>query len=392
MGRYEYDIFISFKNSTQSGGNTPDREVAERFYKSFVAKGMRVFFSNATLPNLGADRFMLELETALEAARTLLLVFSDGEYLRDGWVRKEWTTFMNLALADKSGERRIFLYSLDGTVGKPPVFLREYECFTSFEHAVSHISNERHDAQAPQPFGTRDFFNAYWGILGSHDPCAAVERFARSAQAQALDNFPVYRIRQALKRNGRVCGGDVQELRRHAEDGNTMAAHLLAMHHRDVRHLDLPFSQALRRDAYKHFLQRMGCGIDETASAGHEISLVVWQEKPEYNGAFSMAEMMADVLSAYGISCAFRVVQQPEGVRARDLADNDSRRVLAFFSEHFFDRDAGFMDWLVARKERLLLGMNAFSAELIPPPLRGCFTFDGSDAGITLACRELLGS
>ena len=49
MGNYEYDIFISFKNSTETGGDTPDREVAERFYRSFEAKGLRVFFSNATL-------------------------------------------------------------------------------------------------------------------------------------------------------------------------------------------------------------------------------------------------------------------------------------------------------------------------------------------------------
>ena len=390
MGHYDYDIFISFKNSTETGGDTPDKEVAARFYQSFASRGLRVFFSNATLQERGADNFMLELEKALEAARTLLLVFSDNEYLRDGWVRKEWATFMNLALADKGGERRIFLYSMDGTVGKPPVFLREYECFTNFEKALSHISNKRYVTHARQPFGKREIFNTYWGILGSHDPCAAVQKFASSAQV--LQNFPVYRIRQALRRNDRVGAGDLQELRRHAEEGNTMAAHLLAMYHRDVRHLDLSFSQQLRRSAHEHFIRRMGCEVDETADAGHEISLVVWQEKPEYNGAFSMAEMMADVLSAYGISYAFRVVQQPLDARPHELADNASRRVLAFFSEHFFDRDAGFMDWLIARKERLLLGMNAFSDELIPPPLRGCFTFDGSDAGITLACRELLGS
>ena len=270
-----------------------------------------------------------------------------------------------------------------------PAFLREYECFTDFERAISHISNNNSGNFASQPCGRRDFFNTYWGILGSRDPVAAVESI--NPGVQALANFPVYRIRQTMNSTGNICGEELQELRQLAESGNSLAAYMLAMYYRDVRHLDLALSRELRRSAHAHFLQRAENGIDGAAGAEPEISLVLWQEEPEYSGAFAMAEMMADVLDAYGISHAVQVVQQSrEGDIVR--ADNSSRKVLAFFCEHFFDRDAAFMDWLVARKERLLLGLNAFSEELVPPPLRGCFTFDSSDTGMTRACRELLAS
>ena len=77
---YQYDLFISFKNSTEKG-LTVDREVAKQFFLALQENQFKVFFSNATLTDKGIANYMLEIQSALEGAKAILVVYSDINYI-----------------------------------------------------------------------------------------------------------------------------------------------------------------------------------------------------------------------------------------------------------------------------------------------------------------------
>ena len=72
---YQYDLFISFKNSTELG-LTEDREVASKFFDTLNQNDFRVFFSNTVLSDKGIANYMLEIQSALEGSKAILVVFS----------------------------------------------------------------------------------------------------------------------------------------------------------------------------------------------------------------------------------------------------------------------------------------------------------------------------
>ena len=96
---YQYDLFISFKNSTELG-LTEDREVANRFFEALNQNDFKVFFSNAILSEKGIANYMLEIQSALEGSKSILVIFSRVDYISNGWVAQEWMTFLNLLMKD----------------------------------------------------------------------------------------------------------------------------------------------------------------------------------------------------------------------------------------------------------------------------------------------------
>ena len=91
-----YDIFISFKNSNKDGKKTEDRELAYKLYKFLKSKNLKIFFSEATLEELGADSWGDEIENALRASKIFIALGTKEEYFYTYWLQKERTTFLTL--------------------------------------------------------------------------------------------------------------------------------------------------------------------------------------------------------------------------------------------------------------------------------------------------------
>lgn len=124
-----YDVFISFKNSGKDGKATPDAIAARGVYDALKSAGMKVFFSEESLAEVGKGHFGKSIETALESARVLILVASCREHIESSWVETEWDSFLqNIRSGHKQGELFIFNCG-DLKPADLPLFLRRQQMF-----------------------------------------------------------------------------------------------------------------------------------------------------------------------------------------------------------------------------------------------------------------------
>lgn len=124
-----YDVFISFKNSGKDGEATPDATAARGVYDALKRAGMKVFFSEESLAEVGKGQFGKAIETALESARVLILVASCREHIESPWVETEWDSFLQTVRSGhKQGELFIFNCG-DLKSADLPLFLRRQQMF-----------------------------------------------------------------------------------------------------------------------------------------------------------------------------------------------------------------------------------------------------------------------
>ncbi len=139
-----YDIFISFKNS-DNNKPTKDRELAYNLYKFLKSKNLKIFFSEATLEELGADSWGDEIEDALRASKIFIAIGTKEEYFYSYWLQRERTTFLTLKRDNKS--KAIYSYIAPPmTTQNLPDDIKGFECFedikdNEFERLYSFISN-----------------------------------------------------------------------------------------------------------------------------------------------------------------------------------------------------------------------------------------------------------
>ena len=124
-----YDVFISFKNSGKDGKTTPDATAARGVYDALKSAGMKVFFSEESLAEVGKGQFGKSIEIALESARVLILVASCREHIESPWVETEWDSFLQtIRSGHKQGELFIFNCG-DLKPADLPLFLRRQQMF-----------------------------------------------------------------------------------------------------------------------------------------------------------------------------------------------------------------------------------------------------------------------
>ena len=141
----EYDIFISFKNSDKKGNPTKDRELAYKLYKFLKSKNLKIFFSKATLKELGTDSWKEGIKEALKSSKIFIALGTKEEYFKSEWVQWERTTF--LTRRDDDISKAIYSYIAPPmSIGKLPRDILEIECFEDtkadeFERLYSFVSN-----------------------------------------------------------------------------------------------------------------------------------------------------------------------------------------------------------------------------------------------------------
>lgn len=372
---YQYDVFISFKNSTENG-LTEDRDIAKDVFDDLKRENTSVFFSNSTLHEKGTANYMLEIQSALEHSRTIVIIFSNPRYISQGWVAQEWMTFLDLSLKDPG--RSIFMLSIKQNVSDIPPFLRPYECFTDYDSAITHILRNLNKNSISTEVTKRDFLNAYWELFGSYDTNEAIENIIPNKQ---FDNYEVYCIRQKMLTKANV-NKYIERLKELSAHKNTYAAYILSIYYRDIQHLDLQYSKALMATAYKNYMNK---SLSSNGSA--EIGIIIWHETDTYNGAFYMTEMLCDVLEAYDINVD---VIPHKAYSNIEFTTENYRHIVILLSSDEFEHDLNFIAAINPSKNKLFLGLNAFTTDALPQEFRSCFIFDSTDQEITKVCRALL--
>ena len=137
-----YQIFISFKKTVPGTKNELTKEftMASELFKFLEENGYKnqVFFSEHDLEETGTSQFSDKIDQGLEEARVLVLICDNPEYLHDGWVKDEWTTFTG-EIKSKRKNGTVFCLNTEGLdMGKVPVNLRKYSFFT-YPHDMSHL-------------------------------------------------------------------------------------------------------------------------------------------------------------------------------------------------------------------------------------------------------------
>ena len=375
---YQYDLFISFKNSTEKG-LTVDGEVAKQFFLALQENQFNVFFSNATLTDKGIANYMLEIQNALEGAKAILVVYSDINYISQGWVAQEWMTFLNILMKDP--QRNIYIYSIKKDTTELPPFLRPYECFTDFQHALLHLTNGLHaqgHTRSASEKTKREFLNAYWGLFGNTD----MHELINATMIDPFYNHQVY-----CQKSRYLSGGDeeayVTALQNIVDNtDNPLAAHLLSRYYRDAKHLDLKYSNQLSQNAYLSFMKKVAL-----CPEGGEIALVILSDKKEYDGAFYMCDIVHDVLDAYDVKSSILIVD-PNSDYNKDLTAY--RRIVLFWSDVCLEYKNDFVETIRTLGNKVLIALNSFGSSVLPESLRNYEIFDNNNTDITKICRTLL--
>jgi phosphotransferase system HPr (HPr) family protein len=123
------DVFISY--------DSKDFSYAVRIYDALLDLGLNVFLAGASLPDIGTSDFQFAIEKALAATRSMVLVATEAEHLDGGWVRAEWTTFLNEKRAGRKSGNLVTVRPKTVLVTDLPVMLRMYQSEVIAHHGSS---------------------------------------------------------------------------------------------------------------------------------------------------------------------------------------------------------------------------------------------------------------
>lgn len=114
-----YDVFICVK----SADNAHARKAAHFLRKA----GLRIFFSEQELPEMGNSEYFDAIFTALEGARHMLVVTTSRAHADSKWVKKEWQAFLNEKLSDRKQGNLVALLCDQMKIADLPLSLRQHE-------------------------------------------------------------------------------------------------------------------------------------------------------------------------------------------------------------------------------------------------------------------------
>jgi hypothetical protein len=137
----QYDVFISFKNLDENGKPTQDSVLAKEVYEYLASRGLRVFFSNASLEKLGVSSYKKAIDDALDESRILVAVGTSRESLDSQWVRYEWDSFFSDILSNVKPDGRVFTYAEAIDIRSLPRALRQSQTFQRSQDSLERLYN-----------------------------------------------------------------------------------------------------------------------------------------------------------------------------------------------------------------------------------------------------------
>lgn len=105
-----YDVFLSYKSE--------DQLIAQRVYEHLISYGKKVFFSCASLPEMGRDEYTDAIFEAMDKAKHMILITSDIKYVKAGWVKDEWEYFLGEIREERKAGNVVLVLHDDMSVDK----------------------------------------------------------------------------------------------------------------------------------------------------------------------------------------------------------------------------------------------------------------------------------
>lgn len=115
----DWEVFISHHHT--------DLKHAQVLYELLQAANVRPFLSEACLPKLGISDFQESIEGALEKCQHMIVVSSFVDGISSGWVRAEWSMFLNEVRSGRKQGNLLTLLIGQMNVNELPIALRAFQ-------------------------------------------------------------------------------------------------------------------------------------------------------------------------------------------------------------------------------------------------------------------------
>jgi hypothetical protein len=150
------DVFISFKSA--------DAALAEELYHFLISKGLTVFLSSESLPQLGSSDYRKAIDKALDECKHMIVVGSKVEYLNSSWVEAEWGFYINEKRAGRKKGNILTVITSDMAIKDLPASLRYYQVIffdkDNFDQVAAYVGKNCEDpVYKPK---TKNLFKSKW--------------------------------------------------------------------------------------------------------------------------------------------------------------------------------------------------------------------------------------
>lgn len=97
-----YDVFICYKETTDSGSRTKDSAMAQDVYYQLTNEGYKAFFARITLEGKLGQQYEPYIFAALNSAKVMIVIGTRQEHFNATWVKNEWSRYLALIKKDRS--------------------------------------------------------------------------------------------------------------------------------------------------------------------------------------------------------------------------------------------------------------------------------------------------
>jgi tetratricopeptide (TPR) repeat protein len=95
-----YDVFICYKESSETGTRTKDSALAQDIYYQLTNSGIKTFYSRITLEDKLGQEYEPYIFAALNSAKVMVVVTTNPANINAVWVKNEWSRFLALMKKD----------------------------------------------------------------------------------------------------------------------------------------------------------------------------------------------------------------------------------------------------------------------------------------------------
>ncbi|RYE51140.1 MAG: TIR domain-containing protein [Sphingobacteriales bacterium] len=135
------DVFISFKSA--------DIELAEELFHFLESRGLVVFLSSESLPQLGSADYRKAIDHALDQCRHMIVIGSKLEYFSSSWVEAEWGFYINEKRAGRKSGNILTVVTNDISIEDLPASLRYFQVIffekENFDQIASYVGKDYQD-------------------------------------------------------------------------------------------------------------------------------------------------------------------------------------------------------------------------------------------------------
>jgi hypothetical protein len=97
-----FDVFLCYKETTETGSRTKDSIIAQDIYYELTNVGYKVFFSRITLEEKLGTEFEPYIFAALNSAKVMIVIGTSVENFNAVWVKNEWSRFLSSMKTQRS--------------------------------------------------------------------------------------------------------------------------------------------------------------------------------------------------------------------------------------------------------------------------------------------------